>query len=80
MGIVIISLREVKTTSSFNMAFECTNNQTKYKALVIGLEILLELGAKDVRVIRDFQLVLRQLIGEFKCNNLLLVPYFIVVI
>ena len=59
--IAIISPRGVKTTLSFNMAFECTKDQTKYEALVIGLEILLDLGAKDVRVIGDSQLVLRQL-------------------
>ena len=75
-GIVIISPREVKTTLSFNLAFECTNNQAEYEALVIVLEILLELGVKDVLVIRDSQLVLRQLTREYKCNNLLLTPYF----
>ena len=72
---MIISPRGVKTTLSFNLDFECTNNQAKYEALVIGIEILLELGAKDVQVIGDFQLVLRQLIGEYKCNKLLLAPY-----
>ena len=45
---------------------------------MIGLEILLELGAKDVRVIGYSQLVLRQLTWEYKCNKLLLTPYFIV--
>ena len=58
-GIVITSPRGVKTTLSFNLTFECTNNQAEYEALVIGLEIVLDLEAKDVRVIRDSQLVLR---------------------
>ena len=62
-GIVIISPRGVKTTLSFNLAFECTNNQVEYEALVNGLEILLDIRAKDVRVIGDSQLVLRQLTG-----------------
>ena len=44
-GIVIISPKGIKTTLSFNLAFKCTNNQAKYEALVIGLEILMELGA-----------------------------------
>ena len=51
---MIISLRGVKTTLSFNLTFECTNNQDEYKVLVIGLEILLDLGVKDVRVIEIF--------------------------
>ena len=78
--IVIISPRGVKTTLSFNLAFECTNNQAEYEALVIGLEILLEPGIKDVQVIRDSQLVLWQLIWEYKCNNLLSTLYFTVAI
>ena len=57
------------------MSFECTNNQAKNEALVIGLEILLELRAKDVRVIEDSQLVFQQLTWEYKCNSLLLTPY-----
>ena len=61
---------------SFNLAFECTNNQAKYEALVIGLEILLEFGAKDVQVIGDSQLALLKITGEYKFNCLLLAPYF----
>ena len=38
-GIVIILPRGAKTTLSFNLAFECTNNQAEYEALVIGLDI-----------------------------------------
>ena len=48
VGIEIISPRKVKTTLSFNLAFECTNNQVKYEASMIGLDILLDLRAKDV--------------------------------
>ena len=34
------------------------------------------MGVKDVQVIKDSQLVLWQLTGEYKCNSLLLTPYF----
>ena len=75
--IVVISLKGIKTTTlSFNLAFKCTNNQLEYEALVIDLKILLELGAQEVHIIGDSQLVLWQLIGEYKCNNLLLAPYY----
>ena len=80
VGIVIISPRRVNTTLSFNLTFECTNIQAEYETLVISLEILQELGTKDVPVIGHSQLVLRKLIGEYKCNNLLLLPYFFVAI
>ncbi|XP_059627524.1 uncharacterized protein LOC132270362 [Cornus florida] len=42
-GIVIISPKGRKTTFSFFLDFKCTNNQAEYEALIIGLEILLEL-------------------------------------
>ena len=48
-----MSPRGVKTTLSFNLAFGCINNQVEHEALVIGLEIILELEAKDLRVIGD---------------------------
>ena len=44
-NIVIISPKGIKTTLSLKLAFKYTNNQAEYEALVIGLEILLELGA-----------------------------------
>ena len=44
-GIVIISPKGIKTTLSINLAFKCTNNQAEYEALLISLEILMELGA-----------------------------------
>ena len=75
-GIVIISSKGINTTLSFNLAFKCNNNQAEYEALVIGLEILMELGAQEVHIIGDSQLVLRQLTREYKCNNLLLAPYY----
>ena len=76
VGVVIISPKGIKTTISFNLAFKCTKNQVEYEALVIGLDILLELGAQEVHIIEDSQLVFWQLIGEYKCNSLLLAPYY----
>ncbi|XP_075515608.1 uncharacterized protein LOC142550256 [Primulina tabacum] len=75
-GIVITSPRGVKTALSFNLGFPCTNNQAEYEALVIGLEILKDLGAKELLISGDSQLVLKQLSGEFKCTSLSLAPYY----
>ena len=43
---------------------------------MIGLVILMELGAQEVHIIGDSQLVLWQLTWEYKCNSLLLAPYY----
>ena len=36
----------------------------------------MELEAQGVHIIEDSQLVLWKLTGEYKCNNLLLAPYY----
>ncbi|XP_040369471.1 uncharacterized protein LOC121051315 [Rosa chinensis] len=47
----------------------------EYVALIIGLEVLLELGVRDVQVRGDSQLVINQLQEKYRCVSWLLVPY-----
>ncbi|GKV49877.1 hypothetical protein SLEP1_g56600 [Rubroshorea leprosula] len=76
VGVVVISPSGLKTQMSFQLDFDCTNNQVEYEALIIGLEILVELKVSMVEVIGDSQLVLKQLSSEYKCTSLALTPYF----
>ncbi|XP_073064109.1 uncharacterized protein [Primulina eburnea] len=76
VGVVITFPTGIKTIFSFNLDFSCTNNQAEYEALVIGLEILRDLGARDVLIIGDSQLALKQMSGEYKYSSLALAPYF----
>ncbi|XP_073137625.1 uncharacterized protein [Henckelia pumila] len=48
----------------------------EYEALMIGLEILKDLQSKNIQVVGDSRLVLRQVAGEYKCTSLSLAPYF----
>ncbi|GKV01311.1 hypothetical protein SLEP1_g13872 [Rubroshorea leprosula] len=75
-GVVVISPSGLKTQMSFQLDFDCTNNQIEYEALIIGLEMLVELKVSMVEVIRDLQLILKQLSGEYKCTSVALAPYF----
>ncbi|XP_059631449.1 uncharacterized protein LOC132274230 [Cornus florida] len=68
-GIVIISPKGRKTKFSFFLDFKCTNNQAEYEALIIGLEILLELKVEKVQIIGDSNLILSQLSEEYRCLN-----------
>ncbi|XP_075486426.1 uncharacterized protein LOC142526036 [Primulina tabacum] len=58
------------------LKFDGSSTRVEYEALVIGLKILRDLGAKDVLIIGDSQLVLKQMSGEYKCSSLALAPYF----
>ena len=46
-----------------------TNNQAEYKAVILGLERALALGAVAVTIIADSELLVRQATGEYKVKN-----------
>ena len=48
---------------------EATNNVAEYKALLLGLELARDLGAEEIEVINDSELVARQIGGEYKVKN-----------
>ncbi|XP_058216223.1 uncharacterized protein LOC131327197 [Rhododendron vialii] len=49
---------------------------SEYEAVVMGLEILRDLEAREVRVIGDSNLVINHLAGTFKCYSEELAPYY----
>ena len=55
---------------------EATNNVAEYRALLLGLELARDLGAEEVEVINDSELVARQIGGEYKVKNAGLKPLF----
>lgn len=46
-----------------------TNNQAEYRAVILGLERALALGAASVEVVADSELLVRQANGEYKVKN-----------
>lgn len=46
-----------------------TNNQAEYKAVILGLERAVALGATSVEVIADSELIVRQASGEYKVKH-----------
>jgi ribonuclease HI len=74
-GIVLQNPEGLRFSYSFQLDFVCTNNQAEYEALIIGLEILLELKAYDIDIYGDSLLVVNQVIDKFKCASPLLAPY-----
>ncbi|CAL9018940.1 unnamed protein product [Prunus brigantina] len=55
-GVVIESPQGQRWQFAFQLDFKCTNNQAKYEAFIIGLEILKEMKATRVLVYGDSQL------------------------
>ena len=55
---------------------EATNNVAEYRALLLGLEVARELGAVEVEIVNDSELVARQIGGEYKVKHVGLKPLF----
>ena len=48
---------------------EATNNVAEYRALLLGLEVAEGLGAREVDVVCDSQLVARQVGGQYRVKH-----------
>jgi ribonuclease H / adenosylcobalamin/alpha-ribazole phosphatase len=46
-----------------------TNNVAEYRALIAGLESALERGVDELEVVSDSELLVRQMLGEYKVRN-----------
>ncbi len=59
-----------QTVSTFGAKIgEATNNVAEYRALLKGLELAAEHGAREVHVINDSELVARQVTGVYKVKH-----------
>jgi ribonuclease HI len=56
---------------------EATNNVAEYRALLLGLELARELGASEVDIVNDSELVARQIGGEYKVKHAGLKPLYL---
>src|SRR5215203_637085 len=56
---------------------EATNNVAEYRALLLGLELARDLGASEVEVVNDSELVARQIGGEYKVKHAGLKPLYL---
>ena len=53
-----------------------TNNQAEYRALILGLEELLRMGAKKISCFLDSELVVKQLNGQYRVKDKDLRPLY----
>lgn len=53
-----------------------TNNQAEYQAVIAALEEAIRLGARQVRLNSDSELIVRQLQGKYRVKNTALKPLY----
>jgi ribonuclease HI len=54
---------------SYKLNFQCTNNIVEYKALMLSLKLLKKVGAKQIMVRVDFELIIKQIKGEYAAKH-----------
>lgn len=75
IGILIRKDGEILLKYSEFIGERVTNNIAEYKALIKALELSLKFG-KEVTFILDSELVVKQLLGEYKVKDIKLLPLF----
>ncbi|KAA0042068.1 uncharacterized protein E5676_scaffold306G003230 [Cucumis melo var. makuwa] len=75
-GIVLISLEKYMLPYSFALAEQCSNNVAEYQALIIGLQMALEIGVSLIEIYGDSKLIINQLSLQYDVKHEDLKPYF----
>ncbi len=67
---VVVATPEGEVLESTGQAIgEATNNVAEYRALLLGIERARALGASEIELIGDSELVVRQVRGEYKVKD-----------
>ena len=53
---------------------ETTNNVAEYKAMLLGIRLATELGADEVNLVGDSELIVKQVLGDYKVKQAHLKP------
>lgn len=54
---------------AFRLNFKCTNNMAEYEALILGLQIIRNIGAKRVSIMGDSELIIKHINGEYSVKK-----------
>ena len=69
IGVVIYDSKKKKLKEFYKYIGEATNNNAEYNALIQGLEEARSMGAEEVVVNLDSELVVNQLNGEYRVKS-----------
>jgi ribonuclease HI len=68
-GIVLISPDNETTLFSYRLEFNCTNNIVEYEALILGMNLAIDMNIKSLHVRGDSDLIVSQVNKNFTAKN-----------
>ena len=78
VGIVLTSLTGNTASRAIRCNFKATNNESEYEALIAGLSLAHLLGAENIQVYSDSQLIINQVQGEYQSKDDRMIQYLAV--
>jgi ribonuclease HI len=69
IGVVVTDPAGAELARANDFIGVATNNEAEYRALLLGLKLASQLGAPEVEVVNDSQLVARQITGEYRVKK-----------
>ena len=77
IGVIVRKDGEILTKYSANIGKFVTNNVAEYEALIKALELALEYTKEELTCVLDSELVVKQLLGEYRVRNPNLLKLFL---
>ncbi|XP_074284154.1 uncharacterized protein LOC141608708 [Silene latifolia] len=74
-GVVFVTPQNHLMPYSFTLTQLCSNNMAEYQALILGLQMAIEIGVRDMDIYGDSKLVVNQVLGEYEVKKEDLIPY-----
>ncbi|XP_070054025.1 uncharacterized protein [Nicotiana tomentosiformis] len=74
-GIVFITFQGEVLPYYFTLTQRCSSNVAEYQALILGLEMVVDIKQLQLQVFGDSKLVINQILGSYEVKKPELVPY-----
>ncbi|KAK0588271.1 hypothetical protein LWI29_037037 [Acer saccharum] len=74
-GVVVSTLEGDSVECALRFDFKATNNQAEYEALIAGLKVCTVLGADEVEIFSDSQVVVNQVLDEYQARDESMITY-----
>ncbi|XP_070026598.1 uncharacterized protein [Nicotiana sylvestris] len=75
IGAILISSTGQHYSATARLRFLCTNNTAKYEACIMGMNMAIDQDVKELLIMGDLDLIIRQAQGEWETRDVKLIPY-----
>ncbi|XP_070001733.1 uncharacterized protein [Nicotiana sylvestris] len=75
IGAILISPTGQHYPATARLRFFCTNNTTEYESCIMGINMAIDQNVKELSIMGDSDLIIRQAQGEWETGDFKLIPY-----